>query len=311
MGIESNLRKEGIKVTEELDKIKVNTIAKNVAQKIVAAFPELEFKLGEVFIKLSQLKMYYAEVPKGFSEANYFYKNTSIYFNQEVPIEKIENYAIHECIHYLQERKDKAGFLLRLGLCDLTQYKVHGLALNEAAVQYATAKATKEPKDNVKYYGISFDTISPTCYPLICNLIAQMAYVTGEKVLFDSTFNSNNIFKETFIEKTSEDTFYTLEKNFDKILKLEEDLLKLNNKMELSDNLNSGLSQLANSNAISGCANVPMLYLPPFAIIPILFVLFIHWVGDIAKEFFPYSVLIWSNSTKLKLVLCNCSQRPI
>ena len=95
MGIESNLRKEGIKVTEELDKIKVNTIAKNVAQKIVAAFPELDFKLGEVFIKLSQLKMYYAEVPKGFSEANYFYKNTSIYFNQEVPIEKIENYAIH------------------------------------------------------------------------------------------------------------------------------------------------------------------------------------------------------------------------
>ena len=104
MGIESNLRKEGIKVIEELDKIKVNTIAKNVAQKIVVAFPELDLKLGELFIKLSQLKMYYAEVPKGFSEANYFYKNTSIYFNKEVPIDKIENYAIHECIHYLQEK---------------------------------------------------------------------------------------------------------------------------------------------------------------------------------------------------------------
>ena len=110
-------------------------------------------------------------------------------------------------------------------------------------MQYATAKATKEPKDNVKYYGISFDTISPTCYPLICNLIAQMAYVTGEKALFESTFNSNNNFKDAFIEKTSEETFYTLEKNFDKILKLEEDLLKLNNKMELSDNLNSGLNK--------------------------------------------------------------------
>ncbi len=243
MGIESNLRKEGIKVIEELDKIKVNTIAKNVAQKIVAAFPELNFKLGEIFIKLSQLKMYYAEVPKGFSEANYFYKNTSIYFNHEIPIEDIEKYAIHECIHYLQERKDKTGFLIRLGLCDLTQYKVHGLALNEAAVQYATAKALKEPKDNVKYYGITFDTISPTCYPLICNLIAQMGYVTGEKVLFDSTFNSNNNFKEEFIEKTSESTFYTLEKNFDKLLNLEEELLKLNNKMEVEDNLNSNLNK--------------------------------------------------------------------
>ncbi len=243
MGIESNLKKEGIKVVEELDKIKVNTIAKNVAQKIVSAFPNMEFKLGEIFIKLSQIKMYYAEVPKGFSEANYFYKNSSIYFNCEVPLEKIEDYAIHECIHYLQERKDKNGFLLRLGLCDLTQYKVHGLALNEAAVQYATAKATKEPKDNVKYYGISFDTISPTCYPLICNLIAQMAYVTGEEVLFDSVFNSNNNFKETFIEKTSEDIFYKLENDFDKLLKLEEELLKLNNKMEIADNLNSSVNK--------------------------------------------------------------------
>ena len=243
MGIESKLKREGIIVKEELDKIKVNTIAKNVAQKIVAAFPELDMKLGEVFIKLSQLKMYYAEVPKGYSEANYFYKNSSIYFNCEVPIDEIEKYAIHECIHYLQERKDKAGFLLRLGLCDLTQYKVHGLALNEAAVQYATAKATKEPKDSVKYYGISFETISPTCYPLICNLIAQMAYVTGEKVLFDSTFNSNDNFKEEFIDKTSETTYYKLEKKFDRILKLEENLLKLNNKMELSDNLNSGLNK--------------------------------------------------------------------
>ena len=243
MGIESNLRREGIRVIEELDKIKVNTIAKNVAQKIVAAFPELDLKLGEVFIKLSQIRMYYAEVPKGFSEANYFYKNSSIYFNHKVPLNEIEKYAIHECIHYLQEKKDKAGFLLRLGLCDLTQYKVHGLALNEAAVQYATSKALKEPVDNVKYYGISFNTISPVCYPLICNLITQMSYVTGEKVLLDSTFNSNDNFKEEFIDKTSEETFYTLEKNFDKLLKLEEDLLKLNNKMEVTDNLNSNINK--------------------------------------------------------------------
>ena len=146
MGIEANLKKEGIQVIEELDKIKVNTIAKNVAQKIVAAFPNMEFKLGEIFIKLSQIKMYYAEVPKGFSEANYFYKNTSIYFNCEVPLEKIEDYAIHECIHYLQERKDKAGFLIRLGLCDLTQYKVHGLALNEAAVNMLQQELQKSQK---------------------------------------------------------------------------------------------------------------------------------------------------------------------
>lgn len=243
MGIESNLKKEGINVIEELDKIKVNTIAKNVAQKIVAAFPSLDLKLGEIFIRLAQIKMYYAEVPKGFSEANYFYKNSSIYINHEIPEEEIEKYVMHECIHYLQERKDKSGFLLRLGLCDLTQYKVHGLALNEAAVQLATAKAFKEEKDNVKYYGITFNTISPMCYPIICNLINQMAYVTGEEALFDSTFNANDNFKNVFIEKTSEKAFYELESNFDKILKYEENLIKLNNKLEITDNLNSSANK--------------------------------------------------------------------
>ena len=243
MGIEANLKKEGINVIEELDKIKVNTIAKNVAQKIVAAFPNLNLKLGEIFIRLAQIKMYYAEVPKGFSEANYFYKNSSIYINHEVAEEDIEKYVMHECIHYLQERKDKSGFLLRLGLCDLTQYKVHGLALNEAAVQLATARAFKEEKENVKYYGITFDTISPICYPIICNLISQMAYVTGEDVLFDSTFNSNDNFKNNFIEKTSEKIFYELESNFDKILKYEENLVKLSNKIEITDNLNSNANK--------------------------------------------------------------------
>lgn len=232
MSVENDLRKEGIEVVDSLDTLKINSIAKEIAQKLTAGFPEFHFKLGELFIRLSQLKMYTAKVPKGYLQANYFYKNSSIYFNVEVPFSEITKYALHECIHYLQERKDKKGFLLRLGLCDLTQYKVHGLALNEAAVQYATAKALNAPKDTVKYYGITFDTISPNCYPLICKLIEQMAYITDEYVLFDSTFHSNDHFKDAFIEATSEKTFYTLESNFDKILSAEEELLKANHKLE-------------------------------------------------------------------------------
>ena len=41
------------------------------------------------------------------SEANYFYKNTSIYFNEKIDIADIEEFAVHECIHYIQEIKDK------------------------------------------------------------------------------------------------------------------------------------------------------------------------------------------------------------
>lgn len=232
MSIESDLRKEGIQITSKLDTLKVNTIAKNIAQRLVAAFPEHDFKLGELFMQLAKLNMYQAKIEKGLSEANYHYKNTSIYFNEEASLDHITDYAMHECIHYLQERKDKQGHLLRLGLCDLTKFKLYGLGINEAAVQLATATAQKERKDTVKYYGISFETISPNCYPIECNLIAQMAYITGQYALFHSTFYSDDEFKNQFISLTDENCYNVLEATFDKILFHEELLIKLQNQIE-------------------------------------------------------------------------------
>lgn len=243
MSIESDLKREGIEVTSILDNSKVNSIAKEVSTILTNSFPEHNFSLEELYISLSQIPMYRASVPKGFSEANYLYKNSSIYFNEEIPTSELTTYAVHECIHYLQTRKDNWGNLLKLGLCDLTQFNVHGLGINEAAVQYATSKALKAPIDTVKYYGITFDTISPTCYPLVCNLIAQMAYITGEYVLLDSTFNSTNEFKNTFIKYTSKDAYLTIEKNFDKILKAEEELIKSTNKLENSEVTNPTLNK--------------------------------------------------------------------
>lgn len=237
MSVESDLKKEGIEIVSKFDTLKVNTIAKNIAQKIVHAFPEYNFKLGELFIKLSKLNMYQVKFAKGTTKASYHYKNTSIYFNEKLPFATITDYALHECIHYLQERKDKKGHLTRLGLCDLTQFKLHGLGLNEAAVQLATAKAFGGKEEVVKYYGISFPTISSTYYPLECNLVSQMAYFTGEYTLFDSMFHSHNEFKDKFIALTSEKTFYTLEQNFDAILACEEKLGELEYALEQEESM--------------------------------------------------------------------------
>ena len=74
------------------------------------------------------------------SEANYFYKNTSIYFNEKIDIDDIEEFAVHECIHYIQEIKDKKNNLIRMGLCDHSDFKVYGLGLNEASVQLMASK---------------------------------------------------------------------------------------------------------------------------------------------------------------------------
>ena len=225
MSIESDLRKDGIKVVDILDTMTVNRIAHNIATKLCETFPELCFNESDLFAKLARLTMYRAEMPEGMAEANYFYKNTSIYFNERVAIEDLEEFAIHECIHYIQEIKDKRNNLIRMGLCNFDTLKITGMGLNEAAVQYSTSKVIGIQKEAVKYFGISFETISPSYYPLECNLVEQLTYFTGDEILVDSTFTSNDKFKNYFIQLTSNKTFTEIESCCDQILELEEEIL--------------------------------------------------------------------------------------
>ena len=99
MSVESDLRKDGIEVISKLDTLRINSIARNVSLKLCETFPEFNLNQNELFIKLSRLGMYRAKMPEGMAEANYFYKNTSIYFNEHIPDEDLEESAIHECIH--------------------------------------------------------------------------------------------------------------------------------------------------------------------------------------------------------------------
>ena len=244
MSIESDLRKDGIRVVDILDTMSINRIAHNIATKLCNTFPELCFNESDLFAKLSKLGMYRATMPEGMAEANYFYKNTSIYFNEKIAVEDLEEFAIHECIHYIQEVKDKKNNLVRMGLCNFDNFKIVGMGLNEAAVQYITSKVIGIEKDYVKYFGVSFRTISPSYYPLECNLIEQMAYITGETVLFDSTFTSNDKFKNEFIKLTSEKTYDDIEYYVDQILDLEEKIIKLNNKSSSYDVRNKTVEKL-------------------------------------------------------------------
>ena len=238
MSVEADLKKDGIIITEKLDTLKVNSIARNISHKICDTFPEYGLNQNDLFIKLSRLDMYRASMPDGMAEANYFYKNTSIYFNEHIPDEDLEEFAIHECIHYLQEVKDKRNYLLRMGLCDYTEFKVYGLALNEAAVQLMASKVNAMPKEYVKYFGISFETISPSYYPLECCLVSQLAYLAGEDVLFESTLNSNDNFKELFANLTSPKSFMAIQNALDDILNAEEEIIKLNNRIAQVDDRN-------------------------------------------------------------------------
>ena len=235
MSIESDLRKDGIKVVRKLDTLSINTISRDIAEKLCKSFPEQNFIFQNLFIALSRIPMYIADIPDGFAEATYFYKNSSLYFKQGLGIDELEKFAVHEFIHYLQEIKDKKGNLLRLGLCDFGDLKVCGMGLNEGAVQLMAAKAINSKEEIVKYYGISLPTTSPSYYPLLCNLVNQMSYITGKNVLYDSTFYGSTIFKETFSTLCGLSNFLKIQSNLDKIMETEEKAIRLNNKL-MSDN---------------------------------------------------------------------------
>lgn len=238
MSIESELRRDGIEIVSKLDTLEVNSIAKTIADKLTQTFPKFKLNSTDLFMRLSRLNMYRAKMPDGLSEANYFYKNSSIYFNEHIPFEDLHEFAIHECIHYLQEVKDKRNYLIRMGLCDFTEFNTYGLGLNEAAVQLMSATVIGIQKEEVKYFGITFISDSPSYYPLECNLVRQMASITGEDVLFESTFFSNDNFKNKFIELTSEKVFYAVQNAIDTILFAEEDIIKINNKIQTFDDRN-------------------------------------------------------------------------
>lgn len=223
MSVDSILKKEGISVVRELDTLEVNRISKNIVDKISSSFSEHLLTYDDLFSSVSRINMYLAKMPEGSAVAKYLYKNNSIYFNEDIDLSVAENsiFALHECLHFLQTQVNERGKLTRLGLYELGN---SGVAINEAAVQLMASTAQGIDFDNVKYYDIYLNTISPDCYPLQCALLTEMVYFTGTYPLYQSTLNSNDIFKNTFISYSDKKTYSKIELNLDKLLKLEDDL---------------------------------------------------------------------------------------
>ena len=234
MSIKKDLKREGIEITNKFDTLSVNALAKKVADIISNTFPNLELNSNELFIKLSRLNMYYAKLPSGIS-AKYFYKNKSIYFSDNLKEQELSDVAIHECIHYLQERCEKNGNIVRLGLCDYTSGDLPGTGINEAAVQLMAVKCINKDYENVKYFDIELQTNTPTYYPLECALVNQMAYEIGEDVLFNSTIKSDNKFKEQFISMTSQKIYYKIQESIDLLVDEQSKLEMLYSNLQNTD----------------------------------------------------------------------------
>ena len=234
MSEKNSLGNTGIEVTEPLEDERIIDIVNQVSTRIMTAFPDNNLSYLDIYKTLLDTPMYYARIPRGLSKANYYYKDSSIYFSDRANISEVDEFIFHECIHRLQERKDKKGNITRLGVCEVNELSVKATALNEAAVQYVTTKAFKMPKKLVNIYNMNIPSRTEY-YPIITNIISQLAFLLGENVLIDSTINGNEDFKIDIIDNIGESEYNYIEKNLNEILRLKNDIADIQKNMQLTE----------------------------------------------------------------------------
>lgn len=218
MSINSILKKENIKIVRALNNQEINILARDISIKLCLAFPEHNLNRQDLFSSFCSLNMYIAQMNNDLSGAKYLSANNSIYFNEDIPFNKIPDVAMHECIHFIQSANIKENKCMGL-------YNFHsGLALNEAGVQIMASDANMAYTSEEKYFDIFLETNSPNYYPLECALVNQMAYFTGTFPLYHSILFSDTIFKNTFVSKFNKQIYTTISTKLDKLLHLENEL---------------------------------------------------------------------------------------
>ena len=229
-----SLGNTGIQVIKSLEDKDIIEIANQVSNKIMTAFPDSNLSYLDIYKTLLDTPMYYAEIPEGLSKANYYYKDSSIYFDIDMDLSEIDEFVFHECIHKLQEHKDKKGNLTRLGISEVNELSVKGTALNEGAIQYLTTRTFSSPKKYVTVYDITLPSRTEY-YPILTNIVASLAYLLNENTLIDSTINGNEEFKIEIIDTLGENQYHYIERNLNDILKTKDSISELQKNYEMTE----------------------------------------------------------------------------
>ena len=217
MGVDKTLKTFGIKVIARVTKEQQIIISDNVATKISNEFNYIDY--GYVYKKLMIAKMYIAQIPEGLSRAIYMYEEDTLYISDEEDINNISEELMHECIHTIQDIRDKKGNVKQLGQCIFSEFKVYAMALNEASIQYIISKMYDKEIEFAQAYGIKAKTYSTNRYPLICNIILQLLYIASPEKLVTSTIYSKDSFIIDCIESLGgELSFTNIQSNLDDML---------------------------------------------------------------------------------------------
>ena len=224
MNIEKKLKRLGIKETKEFTKEEKNIVANNVTVSLIMAFPVLKIEQGNILNRIQNANMFYAKIDENLPKINYIYENHTIYFDEDIDINKLTDSMVHEIIHYIQDIRKKKDKLDKIGLCNFNELSFHGLGINEGAVQYISAKTINSNYQTINKEGILLRTISPNYYPILTNLIEQIISLIGEEELVKAVILNDNNFENTF--------FNTFEENAQRIINLFDEIINYNVKNE-------------------------------------------------------------------------------
>lgn len=229
MNLQKKLQNLGIEQTKKINNEYVRVIAFNVTEALTTAFPVIYNQYNNIIAQLINCNMYTAKITKQISKVNYIYENNSIYFDQNIDLTTVNEQMVHECIHYLQNNKNKNGKLTKIGLCNFGQFSVFGLGINEAIVQYISAKTVGNEIATIEKYGVRLKTISPNYYPFLTSLIEQIVYLMGEDILVTGILFDGN--------KLEDELLNTFEANTKRIINQFDIIVDINNKLTTETNM--------------------------------------------------------------------------
>ena len=206
MKIEKKLKKLGIKEIRNFTMEEKQIVAYNVTDSLIMAFPILQDKRQEIIKKIQSANMSFAKIEYNLPKINYLYNNQKIYFDEKVNINIVTASMIHEIIHFMQDIRKKKNKLDRIGLCNFNELSLHGLGINEGAVQYISAKALSNSVQRINKNEIILKTISPDYYPILTNLIEQIVILIGEDDLVKSIILNEEEFVDLFFNTYEENS---------------------------------------------------------------------------------------------------------
>ena len=96
MTSEKKLQKIGIIPKEKLKIEEKNHIAKTIASKLSENIEALSDCYHELYMRIFNSDLYYADMDKKFCGIFYFYKTNTIYIDENKNVSNIDGYMIHE-----------------------------------------------------------------------------------------------------------------------------------------------------------------------------------------------------------------------